>query len=475
MVSEKEMIGTRSLYEKEVEEITPHQSVYENEKISFKEKLAYGLGDGATAFAAVSVASFSMFYFTDYIGVNATLLGLILFISRFFDAATNVVMGHVVDKTKSKHGKARPWLLWTIIPFAITLVLTFTVPTNLGEMGTIVYIAIIVNIYFLMYTASNIPLGTLGSLISRDQNVRGDLNVLRMISYFTMSIILGAVTIPLVEMFGGKTISWTYVMIIYAAIMSLIFLFTFKNTKERVQPVEVEKNEEKLSFIQSLKLVLTNKYWVILFFVILFAWSLLFMLNSVNIYYAEHILNRASYVGALNAYFTGGLLVGFLAISFLMRKLGRRKTIVIGLFILIISSLFMLADATNLTLIGFSSFARGLGFAPIMGTAYAMLADVIDYGEWKNGIRNEGLTFAGGTFATTLGTGAASGGLGLYLGANGYISSAGATQPLEVYNAITSLFITLPAIIGVCLLVLFYFYDLDKHYQNIIKDIRARA
>lgn len=466
---------TNSQLMQEAEEVAPNKSVYENEKISFKEKLAYGLGDGATAFAAVSVASFSMFYFTDYIGVNATLLGLILFISRFFDAVTNVVMGHVVDRTKSKHGKARPWLLWTIIPFALTLVLSFTVPTNLGEIGTIVYIAIIVNIYFLAYTASNIPLGTLGSLISRDQNVRGDLNVLRMISYFTMSIVLGAVTIPLVELFGGKTISWTYVMIIYAAIMSLIFLFTFRNTKERVQPVEVEKNDEKISFWYSLKLVVTNKYWILLFFVILFAWSLLFMLNSVNIYYAEHILNRASYVGALNAYFTGGLLVGFLAISILMRKFGRRKTIVAGLVILIISSLFMLFDATNLTLIGFSSALRGLGFAPIMGTAYAMLADVIDYGEWKNGIRNEGLTFAGGTFATTLGTGLASGGLGLFLGANGYISKAGAVQPEAVHSAITSLFIIVPAGIGIALLVLFYFYDLDKRYKDIIADIKSRA
>lgn len=469
----EEIAGNRVI--SEGEKITTNKSVYENENVSFKERLAYGLGDGATAFAAVSVASFSMFYFTDYIGVNATLLGLILFVSRFFDAATNVVMGHLVDKTKSKYGKARPWILWTIIPFALTLVLTFTIPTNFSEIGTIVYIAIIINIYFIMYTASNIPLGTLGSLISRDQNIRGDLNVLRMISYFSASIILGAITIPLVKMFGDKTISWTYVMIIYAVIMSLLFLFTFRNTKERVQAVKVDENEESLSFLQSLKLVVTNKYWVILFFVILFSWSLLFMLNGINIYYAEHILNQASYVGALNAYFTGGLLVGFLAISFLMRRFGRKRMIIIGLTILIISSLLMLLDSTSLTLIGFSSVVRGLGFAPIMGTAYAMLADVIDYGEWKNGVRNEGLTFAGGTFATTVGTGAASGGVGLLLGANGYISKAGATQPAAVHEAISSLFITVPAVIGVILIVLFYFYDLDNIYENIVNDIKNRA
>src|SRR5699024_6585783 len=160
---------------------------------------------------------------------------LILFISRFFDAATNVLMGYFVDKTNSKHGKARPWILWTIIPFAVTFVLQFAIPTGWGEVATLVYITIIVNLYFLAYTASNIPYGTLGSLISRDQSVRSELNILRMISYFAMSIILGAITVPLVKMFGGNNSSWTYVMIIYAVIMSLIFLFTFRNTKERVK------------------------------------------------------------------------------------------------------------------------------------------------------------------------------------------------------------------------------------------------
>src|SRR5699024_1743929 len=134
------------------------------------------------------------------------------------------------------------------------------------------------------------------------------------------------------------------------------------------------------------------------FFIILCGWSLLFMLNNVNVYYAEHILHNSSYVGALNTFFTGGLLAGFLTISLVIKRIGRRKTIVYGLIVLIASSLLMYFDPTNLTLIGITSVIRGLGFSPLMGTAYAMLADVIDYGEWKNGIRNEGLTFAGGTF-----------------------------------------------------------------------------
>jgi len=469
---DKVITNNEPVYEEQIE---TNKSVYENENITFKEKFAYGLGDGATAFAAISVASFSMYYFTDYIGVSASILGAILFFSRFFDAATNVLMGFLVDKTKSKHGKARPWILWTIIPFALTLVLSFTIPTGWGDTATLIYIAIIVNVYFLMYTASNIPYGTLGSLVSRSQTVRGDMNVLRMLSYFVMSIILGAVTIPLVEFFGGETISWTYVMIIYAILMSLMFLFTFRNTKERVVQVSTEAVEtEKLSLGKSLKLVLTNKYWIILFFVILFAWSLLFMLNSVNVYYAEYILGEANYVGALNAYFTGGLIAGFLIISLLMRKIGRRTTIIIGLVVLIISSMVMLFDTTSLLLIGMSSVIRGLGFAPIMGTAYAMLADVIDYGEWKNGVRNEGLTFAGGTFATTVGTGLASGGVGLFLGANGYIGSED-VQPAAVYDAITGLFITTPAILGVLLLILFYFYNLDTFYKDIVRDIKNRA
>lgn len=446
------------------------------EKISLKEKIAYGLGDGATAFAAVTVASFSMFYFTDYIGVNASILGFILFISRFFDSVTNLIMGYIVDNTKSKHGKARPWILWTIIPFALSLVLTFTIPSSWGDKATLVYVAVIVNLYFLVYTASNIPYGTLGSLISRDQNVRSDMNIYRMISYFVGSIIIGAITMPMINFFGNTKASWTYISIIYGIMLGLIFLFTFKNTKERIgieETTEV-KTEEKLPLMKSLKLVLTNKYWIILFFIILCAWSLLFMLSNVNVYYAQYILNNSSYVGILNGLFTGGLLVGFVSLSFIMKRFARRKVIAVGLVFLVISSLAMAMGTQNWGLIAATSFIRGLGFSPIMGTAYAMLADVIDYGEWKSGIRNEGLTFAGGTFATTIGTGLASGGVGMFLGANGYISSAGAVQPASVYDAITFLFVFLPAILGAAILVLLYFYDLDNIYDDILVDLNKK-
>lgn len=452
-----------------------NRSVYADQEVSFKEKLAYGLGDGATAFAAVTVASFSMFYFTDYVGVNATTLGLILFVSRFFDSITNLLMGHWVDKTDTKYGKARPWILWTIIPFAITLILSFSIPTGWNETLTLIYITIIVNLYFIAYTASNIPYGTLGSLISRDQQVRSDLNIYRMISYFVGSIIIGAITMPLVNFFGNDNKAWTYVMIIYGIALSLIFLFTFKNTKERVgaeKNQEGEAEQDDLPLGQSLKLVVTNKYWVILFFIILAAWSLLFMLNNVNIYFAEHILDNSGYVGILNGLFTGGLLIGFLSLSILLRKMSRRKMIAIGLVILIVSSLAMVIDTTNWPLIATTSFLRGLGFAPIMGTAYAMLADVIDYGEWKNGVRNEGLTFAGGTFATTIGTGIASGGVGMYLGANGYISGASAVQPETVYDSIRFLFVVAPALLGAIVLVLLYFYDLDDIHSDIINDLK---
>src|SRR5699024_4669019 len=163
----------------------------------------------------------------------------------------------------------------------------------------------------------------------------------------------------------GKTISWTYVMVIYGIVMSLIFFYTFQNTKERVQPATEEKSSEDLSLGKSLRFVVTNKYWVILFFIILSAWSLLFMLNSVNVYYAEYILSNANYVGLLNTFFTGGLLIGFLALAFLIRIFGRRKLIAIGLVILTLSSLLMLFDTTSLILISAGSIIRGLGFAPI--------------------------------------------------------------------------------------------------------------
>ncbi|KGE99948.1 hypothetical protein HMPREF1628_08275 [Actinomyces sp. S4-C9] len=452
-----------------------------SERVAFKEKLAYGMGDAATAFSAVSVSSFSMYYFTDYVGVSAVLLGSVLLFTRIFDAVTNILMGYVVDRTNTKDGKARPWVKWTILPMFIALVLVFAIPRGMGTGPTIAYITVVINIYYLVYTMSNIPFGTLGTLVSRDPQVRSELNLIRMLGFFAINIVLSFTTLWMVGIFddgNNGNRGWIITMVIYGIVMSIIFWFTYSMTTERVKPAvaqnaaERAEKEKPLPLGKSLALLFKNKYWILIFIIMILTWVLVSLFGGVNVYYAAHILHNPSYVGVLNFAFTGALLVGFLCVSFIFRKIGRRRTIFIGLVVIVVSSLAMLLNTTNIWFLGVLLVLRGLGFAPLMGSAYAMLADVIDYGEWKNGVRNEGVTYSGGTFSTTIGSGLASAGIGYVIGVAGYVYETGVPQPESVLAAIESLFIVAPAAVAVILMILFYFYNLDLFNEKIAADLK---
>ncbi|NGP45546.1 MFS transporter [Bacillaceae bacterium SIJ1] len=452
-----------------------HASEDAHGKVSFKEQVAYGLGDGATGIAGVTIASFAMYYYTDVIGVSAALLGTILFFTRFFDAITNIIMGYIVDRTNSKHGRARPWILWTMIPFGLSLILVFSASPSWDQTTILLFALVSHNIYFLVYTASNIPYGTLGALITQDPTQRNHLNILRMISYFSVMMVISAVTLPFVNWLGGEPRSWQLVMTIYAILLVIVFSVTFFFTKERVQPVREKTNKAKPSAEASFYVLFTNKYWLILLAIMLLGWSVLGIFQGAGVYYADYILDDPNLVGPLNLFFTLPLLAGFFLTPLIIKKFGRRKTIASGLILLIVGSVLMTFDSQNLVIIFTGSLIRSIGFAPLLGSAYAMLADTIDYGEWKKGIRNDGLVYSGGTFSTVLGGGVASGGIGWLLGLAGYVSGNVSEQPDNVYSMIEFLFIYAPIIFSLFILLLLYFYNLDKLHPKISEDLRKMA
>lgn len=441
--------------------------MYQN--ISLKEKIGYGMGDFATGFGGVTIGSFVLYYYTDIIGVSASIIGGILLFSRFFDAITNVIIGILLDKTQGRYGKAKTWILYSTIPFAIFLVLSFVIPVHWDENIKLIYITIILNIYFLMYTASNIPYGTLASLITQDSNQRSFLNIFRMIGYFIVSILIPIITLPLVKFFGDGQKGWLITITIYALIMTCSFFIMLFSTKERVFVSKNEKNTLK----ESLSVVILNKYWLIMFGITLLSFSILGLLTGVNVYYAKVNLDNINMVGTLNILFFFPLIIGLALTSICIKIIGRRKTVVFGMILLILGSAFMLFDSTNILIISLGSIVRGIGFAPIMGNAYAMLLNTIDYGEWKTGIRSDGLVYSAGSFSAILGSGVASGGIGWVLGLSGYHGDS-INQPIEVSHTLEFLFIYTPLLLSILIIILLIFYNLDNFYNEIIKDLNSR-
>ncbi|MDQ0859996.1 MFS transporter [Bacillus sp. V2I10] len=441
--------------------------------IKLGEKIGYGFGDLASNLVWSSMSMFIVFFYTDVIGIGASIIGTIMLFSRFFDGITDLVMGAVIDKTKSKHGKARPWILWTAVPFAITTALLYAVP-DIGEVGQIVYIVLTYNLLTLLYTAINIPYGVLNSLITQDQYQRSLLNVFRTIFAMIGVIIVSTVTMPLVNLLGGGQSGWVYTFVIYGALGALLFLITFNKTKERVKPAVTSGPNSKVPLKKGLKALLKNKYWFValVFFLTTYLGTALF--QGSTIYFAQYILGSPELVGLLTVASIVPTLVGLLMVAPLIKKFGKRNSMVGGLILTVVGSLIIVLDPNSLLMVVIGSIMRGIGTAPVLGSKFAMLADTIEYGEWKSGIRTEGLVYSAGSMGSKVGTGLGVALIGWTLAWGGYMGGE-AVQTDSALFSIYVLFIYLPILISVIQIMLLGLYKLDKQYPQIVKELHERA
>ena len=444
------------------------------EDIGVGEKLAYGCGDLASNLVLVLTGTFITFFYTDALGLNVAIVGTLILISRIFDGITDVIMGYIMDKTKSKYGKARPWMLWLAIPFGISTILLFTVP-NLGDTGKYIYIFITYNLNTtFIYTAINIPYGALNSLMTRDQDQRANINIYRMAMANIGGLAINAFTMPLINNVGGSThqSSWIIVSCIYGAMASLLFLLCFFKTKERVDLVTPE--DRKISFGKTLKILFKNKYWLIICGVWVVSVLGMSMAGTVGVYYAKYILHNENLAGYFYVVESGVAIVLMITVIMpLIKKFGKRNVAFVGSIITLIGQLLMLTNPASVKWLMGCCVIRGFGTATLSGTIFAMIADTIEYGEWKTGIRVEGMLYSATTFGAKVG-----GGVGMAV-ASGILGSAGydgtlAVQNPATINAISNLYLKAPIIFLVLVPILYWFYRLDDKYPTIMKELGDR-
>src|SRR5699024_4787374 len=456
--------------EETAENLSEH-SINGGETIKFTEKIGFGFGDLAVNFSWASLGMFIVYFYTDIVGLGAGIVGTIMLFSRFLDGISDVAMGAIVDKTNSKYGKARPWILWLCIPFSILTVALFTVP-DISYIGKVVYVVITYNLLVLAFTSVVIPYGTLNTLITQDKTQREVLNLFRMFFAQIGVLIVTNLTLPLVDQFGGEQSGWVITYSIFATIAALLFLTTFKTTKERVKPI-VKKHNKKVKLKDSLKTLSKNKYWVIVF--------LYFIVYSIGdglrqgstVYYADSILNSPGLVGILTIAFTVVVILGFFLLKPFFKKYGKRNAIILGSVISIIGCLVVLIKPESTGVIIISQIIRGVGSAPLIGALWALLPDTIEFGEWKTGIRNEGVLYSGGSMGQKIGIGVGTASVGWILAIGGYNGQL-SMQPNSAITSIYVVFVFLPILIYVFQIILMYFYKLDKFYSKIANDLEIR-
>jgi len=447
-----------------------HKDDLSASRLSFGTKFSYGIGDFASNLSWTLVTTFLMFYYTDVYGLAPAVIGLLLLIARLWDGINDPIMGLIMERTKSRFGRFRPYLLYAPIFMAAANILTFRVP-ELGATGKIIY-AYVTYIFLVMaFTAVNVPYGALATVMTQDHNERTTLNSFRMFSTTAATIVIGTLTMPLIQKLGGGNMQKGFFLtaLIYSLISIPLFWVVFKNCKELITPSE----EQKLTLKGSLLSVIKNLPLVLVLIYTFLTLSTIFGRIGLIVYYCIYNLKRPDLVAMLILVIGVCNLIGIVATPFISARLGKRKTAMaaclmggIGLMIVFFSSY------TNLPMIYFGTIVFGLsGFGVPM--LFTLTADCIEYAEWKNGVRAEGAIYSMLSLIMKLAS-AFVGSVGMTaLGFLGYVPNVEQTQTaLMGINVICNL---VPAIFYFAAIIPLLFYIIDKKfYDKMLKEIYER-
>ena len=364
-----------------------------------------------------------------------------------------------------------------IIYTAMSAFLLFSVPASWASTPKLVYVFITYNLVStVIYTAINVPYSALNALMTQDPYERSVLSIFRNLLATAGTLTINTFTLPLVEYFGNNAAAWTKTFVVFGFVAIAAFSCTFFGTKERVRAAENEGEvqTEDVPFVTGIKALFKNKYWIMMTGML----ALFFLMYSVNggatVYYAKDILGDKNLVSTINGIFNIVQICGMFFIAMLVKKFGKRNVFALGLVLDIVGILVLNFSGGSMAIIVFSSVIRGIGNAFGGATMWAMVSDTIDYGEWKTGCRTEGLVNSACSFGYKIGNGIGSALLGLILEIGGYVGTA-AVQTESALTSIKVCFVWIPILVYACGLVIMKFYHLDKEFDGIIADLKARA
>jgi GPH family glycoside/pentoside/hexuronide:cation symporter len=438
--------------------------------LKLSERISYACGDAASNVVWAALGAFVMMYYTDVAHISPGVIGMIMLVSRFLDGVSDLIMGLVVDNTKSRFGKARPWLLRMAIPFAIATTLMFSVP-DFENKAKIIYIFVTYNLVMTMYTMINLPYGSLSTLMTDDPYERSVLNIFRQIFAQITSLIITSATLPLIKVFGEGRMAWTITYGIFSAAAAALFLICFAGTKETVGIAAKER--ESVPVKKALYSLLKNKCWVIS--MLLGTGTCLFFMaiSTINSYFCVQVLHNDNMVGTLNAAYIAPMIVFFFFMAPIVKRIGKRNTNLWGWLLILVSYVPLLMAMTSVPVLIVSAVIRGIGYACVMGVQFAIIGDSVEYGEWKTGVRSEGLVFSAQSFGCKVGMGLGNALIGALLSWGGYDGEL-AVQPDSAITVIKVLYIGMPMIVAVLQMLLMIPYTIEKEYDQMNRELAER-
>lgn len=426
-------------------------------KLSLSEKVGYGLGDTASHFVWDMVGFWILIFYTDTYGISAAAAGTIMLIARIWDMVSDPIMGIIADRTNTRWGKFRPYILWMALPYSVLAVLTFTTP-DFGTTGKVIYAGVTYFLLMTVFTAINLPYSSLGAVMTSDSYERAGLNSYRFIFAFAGQFVVTGTALYLAGYFGGgdNAKGYQYTLTLFAVVSFILFMITFKTTKERVQP----PREQKQNLKEDLKNLFNNRPWVILFFVGIISFIMFAMQNLAIAYYFKYFISNEQGVQMFNIIGTVALILGIPLSKPLSKKFGKRNvymasSLLSGLFFILI----YLPGNDNLYSIYILNILAKFTYAPAVPLLWTMLADTADYSEWKSGRRATGLVFSAATFAQKAGWGIGGALAGWMLALYEFVPNTEQTE--TTINGIKLMVSVFPGILYMSCAILLYFYAID--------------
>lgn len=479
-----------------------------NQKISISEKIGYSLGDCSANLVFQMMMIYQTKFYTDVFGLEGAIAGSVMLIARIVDAFVDPTVGILSDKTQTRWGKYRPWILWTALPFMVFYVLAFYNPGIEDKSLVAVYATISYTLLMTLYSFNNTPYASLGGVMTSDIKERNSITSIRFVAATVAQFVVQGLTLPLVGKFAGadgdKGHGWLCTISLFAVIGFVFFIITFFSARERITPPASQKTDTR----KDIKDVFRSIPWRAMFILTLFLFTTLAMWGSAMNYYFENYVdanalytfldklglvaveaNASLSYNILNAfgltvnspekaYEVGfgvfnmvGALVQFFGVillsSFLANRYGKKRVFIFCLTLTaIFTALFYFPNETDIETMFVLNFLKSLAYAPTVPLLWAMIADVADHSEYVNYRRATGFVFAGVVFALKAGLGIGGAILGFLLSGFGYVSGAGTTQTESAIHGIILSSSLIPAATFFIGVIALYFYPITKAYNE---------
>jgi glucuronide carrier protein len=439
-------------------------------KLRTLQYIGYGAGDFANNLAFSMTSMFLLLYYTDVVGIAATTAGTLFLLVRIWDGIGDVIVGRIVDRTSTRWGRYRPYLLFASLPLLLLLVAVFSVPGGLGDSGTLVYAFLSYALFSFVYGLVNIPYGSLSTAMTQDPDERSKLASARALATSLVILMLAVVVSPQIATSDDLQRSLTITTAALVLIGIPLYLFSFSTAKEQVR-----RDVEKVTLRQTWDTLKQNKALLRLSLSSVLFLCGMFAVETIAVYYARDVLANAGLYVVLVAVQVVGMLIATVLIPTAVHAVGKRKSYIAGAAITALGGLVTaIAPGSNPTIaiIGFGIL--GLGIGAINTLIWALVSDTVEYGEWKTGVRAEGATYSILSLSRKVGQAIGAAAAAYIIGLGGYVSGA-ATQSDSAVTSIRIAAGAVPAAVSLAAIAVMATYPLtESKFRHIVAEIAQR-